>query len=120
MKSLADFKKILKCNPTFEVIYHFRQPITNKETGKIEMIIDETPKLRTVKKVQSNAVCFFAENSVSGESWLQYPKASDCKFPNESTIEIWESLQFDKHDTPEPPQKVLTYKLLSYTPEQSN
>lgn len=105
MQNLADFKRVLKCNPTFEMTRHRLKLDENKEV----ISEDQTPVIRTVNKVQSNAVCFNAlqPDGTPFQSWLEYPKAIDCKFPDRYTLEIYG----DKYNGIK--YKTLTYKLQS-------
>ena len=83
MKSLAAFKRRLEVGKKLHTIHHGYGKETDQEVDL---------GIREISIVQSNSFALKTKR-VGGEevdSWLEYPKAADCKFPDENTIEIWE------------------------------
>lgn len=62
MKTLADLKRALSVGSKWQGFHHFQ----NRDLG-----------VREVSKVQSKAVAFATPG---GDSWLEFPKASQVKF----------------------------------------
>jgi hypothetical protein len=93
MKNLAEFKRKLTVGTELKMIYHC-DFAGRDEKGKV-VYKDSEPKSRKVKSVSSTQVCF--ETETGKDSWLSFPKASECTFTDNS-ISIYE----DK-------EKVLTY-----------
>lgn len=91
MKSLADFKRALTLGSIWETVYHLGTFKGNDTQGKAQY----EPKnigQRPVSIVKSNSVAFKTTKAdgTTYDSWLQWPKASECKFPNENTLEVYE------------------------------
>lgn len=90
MKTLTDFKRELKTHEN----WFFEWVLSNPDTGEI---IETRNGQRRVVLVQSNSVAFWREGGPSYEeakanpharaAWLQFPKASDCRF-TENAIHI--------------------------------
>jgi hypothetical protein len=72
MKTLADFKRALTPGSAWKLYHNLAQ----KDLG-----------VRTVAKVQTKAVAF--TNEAGGESWLEFPKAGQIKFPDANTAQIF-------------------------------
>jgi len=95
MKTLADFKRLIKVGAILHTIYHVESK--RDESGKVIYAPDGLPEYvdkdmgeAPVSIVQSTQ--FAVERIVKGEkrdSWLTYPKASDCKV-NDNSITIFE------------------------------
>lgn len=71
--SLAEFKRMLQPGTKWHAYHHGGGSMAPKDMG-----------VREVSKLQSNAVAFKMENGK--ESWLQFPKAKEMKFENDSFI----------------------------------
>lgn len=91
MKNLSDFKKALTLGSNWETIYHQGTFTGRDENGK-PIYEAKSAGVRPVSIVQSNSVAFktLRGDGATQDSWLQWPKAKDCKFPNEDTIEVYE------------------------------
>ncbi len=83
MKTVADLKRFLKVGQTWNAFYH---PF-NKTMGD-----------RKIKTIMSTKFSF---ETVKGESWLDFPKAKNIRFLNETDFQI-----FDDEEL------ILTYRFL--------
>ncbi len=89
MKNLADFKKLATIGSKWEAKHHLTFA-GRDENGKA-IYTTKDLGVREVSIKQSNSIAFkqVKTDGTISDSWLQYPKASDCKFTNDS-IEIYE------------------------------
>jgi len=92
MRNLADFKKLATLGSKWTSIRH-QGKFTGERDAQGRGIYSavEIPE-REVSIVQTNSIAFKHTNTDGKvvDSWIQFPKAKECKFPNENTIEIYE------------------------------
>lgn len=94
MKTLADFKRALSLGSK----WHTKHAKYGTDIG-----------IRAVSKVKSNGVCFKTV-SIYGDtfdSYFYWPKASNVKFREDGTVEIWAEARPEWN---EPAYCMLTYK----------
>jgi len=91
MKNLSDFKKSATLGSKWIGVRHQGKFEGRDEQGKAFYSSIVLPP-REVSVVQSNAIAFKHTNTDGTvvDSWIQFPKAKECKFPSEDTIEIYE------------------------------
>lgn len=75
MKTLADFKRALKRYPDWT--FHY----ADRDT-------DCGVQPRTVAHIQTNGVWFFMPNRGNAKTWLDFPAARHCRFPDPETLVI--------------------------------
>ncbi|WP_420419631.1 hypothetical protein [Pacificispira sp.] len=75
MKTLADFKRALKRHPNWT--FHYADHDT-----------DCGVQPRTVAHIQTNGVWFFMPNRGNAKTWLDFPAARHCRFPDPETLVI--------------------------------
>ena len=96
-KTLAEFKKNIKIGAKLHTMYHHE--FVRDENGK--MVRDEKDKpvyttidrgVREVSIVQTNAFACKTQkkDGTLVDSWLQYPKASECVVVDNSKLEVYE------------------------------
>ena len=92
MKNLADFKKAATLGSKWTGIRH-QGKFTGERDAQGRGIYSavELPA-REVSIVQTNSIAFKHTNTDGKvvDSWIQFPKAKECKFPGGNTIEIYE------------------------------
>lgn len=89
MKNLADFKKRLTIGSKWSAKHH--HTFAGRDEKNAPIYNTKDLGVREVSIVQTNAVAFKTTRT-DGEvvdSWLQFPKAKECKFTDNS-IEIYE------------------------------
>lgn len=91
MKNLSDFKKALTLGSNWDTIHHQSIFVGRDENDKC-VYKPKSLGVRAVSIVQSNSVAFLTTKTdgTTSDSWLAWPKAKDCKFPNEDTVEVYE------------------------------
>lgn len=91
MKTIADFKKKAILNSEWKCIMEFGI-FTGYNAKDGSPMYDRIEKTRTVSVVQSKQIAFKTKNSkdVFVNSWIEYPKASNVKFPDENTMQVYE------------------------------
>jgi len=92
MKNLADFKKAATLGSKWTTIRHQGKFTGERDAhGRAIYSAVELPA-REISIVQTNAIALKTTNTDGKvvDSWVQFPKAKECKFPNENTIEIYE------------------------------
>jgi len=106
MRTLADFKRALTLGTKVHTTFHMDFKGRNEDGTPIYG--DKDRGIRLVSIVQSNSVAFKQEltDGKTQDQWLQWPKASECKFPGDNTVMIYETGRDGK------PFKVLTYKIV--------
>jgi hypothetical protein len=75
MKCLADFKRALLAHPCWTFRY-----IDNQQDCGVQR--------RTVAHVQTNGVWFTMPDRGGGKTWLDFPSARLCRFPDPQTLVI--------------------------------
>lgn len=75
MKTLADFKRALNAHRRWT--FHYTD--NNTDCGI---------QPREVAHVQTNGVWFFMPNRGNAKSWLDFPAAKHCRFPDPQTLVI--------------------------------
>jgi hypothetical protein len=103
IKTLADFKRALKVGQVINCTLH---KLLGYDEDKNPIIKDYVYPPRKVSIVQSNSVAFKTINA-SGEptdSWLQYPKATECEIIDNTCI-VYHQDSINN----QPRRKVLTY-----------
>lgn len=91
MKTVADFKRKAILGSTWKCIMEMGKFIGYEdETGIAKF--EKLEKEREVSVVQSNMIAFKTQKDegVFVNSWIEYPKAKNVKFPNENTMEVYE------------------------------
>lgn len=104
MKTLADFKRKIQVGVQLNTWYH-KQPVNRDIDGTI---IYDTVFLGTAPVVKVQSTKFAIERIRNGEkveSWIDFPKASECVV-YENSIEIFE---YDSNDNK---SLVLTYQFV--------
>ena len=86
MKTLADFKRRLIVGAKLNCVFHGKPLVIRENLNNIIFFVPE-PSERTVKKVQTNSVCFTRPDGK--EAWLTYPKSDEIEFPDANTAEIF-------------------------------
>lgn len=106
MKTVSDFKKRLNVGVKLQATHHLTFSHRD-ENGKV-IYKDKDLGIREVSIVQSNSFALKTprEVGVFVDSWCAYPKASECTFIDENTIQIFET---DRDNVKFP---VLTYKFI--------
>lgn len=91
MKNLSDFKKLAILGSKWTGIRHLSKFVGRDENQKPMYELEALPE-REVSIVQTNSIAFKHTNNDGKvvDSWLQFPKAKDCKFPGNGVIEIYE------------------------------
>lgn len=90
-KTLAEFKKNIKLGSKLHTIYHAE--FSGQRDEKNNPILKTVDKgVREISIVQTNSfACKTVQNTGKiVDSWLQYPKASECKVIDNSKLEIYE------------------------------
>ena len=117
MKNLSQFKKAIKVGVKLHCIYHLGHTELRGEDGK-PLFKDIDNGIREVSISQTNSFALktkkIKEDSTEKwtDSWFQYPKASDCEFPGNNIVVVYEE---DRDDNK---FKVLTYQLVDYLVEK--
>jgi hypothetical protein len=91
MKNLAEFKKLATIGSKWTGIRHLGKFAGRDENGKAFYTPEVLPE-RELSIIQTNSIAFKHTNTDGKviDSWLQFPKAKECKFPGGNTIEIYE------------------------------
>jgi hypothetical protein len=101
MKSLAEFKRALTVGTMVGTIYHREFAGRNPETMEV-IYKDKDLGARPVSKVMASQVAFKTERGT--DSFLNWPKASECEF-NGNSVTVYEEDRGKRY-------KVLTYTIL--------
>lgn len=99
MKTVTDFKRKIQIGVELETLYH-KQWAGNDYYGN--------PKYQTVNLgIAPVSIVKRKRNGECTDSWINFPKASECKIVDPSTIEIYE------RNNKEELELVLTYKFVN-------
>ena len=104
--TLAAFKKLLKVGTKLHAIHHLMPTHTRDEQGK-PIYTEKDMGEREVKRIQSNAITLLTTkaNGEIVESWLHYPKASECEVIEDKLIIYETNREGEKY-------KILTYSIV--------
>jgi hypothetical protein len=108
MKTLADFKKRIKIGVKLHTIHH--QALAPHDVNKL--LYDEDKGIREVSVVRKTqfALKTMHKDGLMVDSWLSFPKASECKIIDENTILIMcEDWRHNKNEL----IPLLTYKFIT-------
>jgi hypothetical protein len=89
MKTLADFKKRIAKGIKIETTYHQATTGHRDEKGKLRLF-DEYKGIREINIVQATQFTLLTikKDGTMIDSWLKYPKATECKILDDNTIMI--------------------------------
>ena len=97
MKTVADFKRRIKPGVKLHCVYH---QATNgrDQSGKL-ILTDEDKGVRSVNIVQTNQFTLLTtkQNGEIVDSWINFPKASQCKIIDDNTI-LYLDVDFRERD----------------------
>ena len=115
MKNVADFKKRIKVGCQIDTIYHQASGGRSEDNSHI-IYVNKALGIREVSIVQNNSFALKTEKSdgtfgTFTDSWCSFPKASQCKFLDENTIQILEE-DYRVRTEPKPLIPILTYKFV--------
>lgn len=107
MKTLAEFKRLVKVGTLIQAIHHLNFA-GRDEQGNV-IYNDKDMGTRPVSIVQSNAIALTTVKSdgTTVDSWFHYPKASECRFNEDGSFTYMEA-QGNGKAVP-----CLTYKIVS-------
>lgn len=107
MQTLSDFKRAIKIGTKLHCVYHRKYNGRNPD-GTINYTTEDKG-IREVSIVQTNAFTLKTIKSDGKvvDSWLSFPKATECKITFPDTIVIFET---DRNNKTYP---VLTYHLVA-------
>lgn len=86
MKTVADFKRRIKKDVKLHCVFH-QAAQGRDENGRL-ILTDEDKGIRAVNIVQTNQFTLLTTKSNGDiiDSWINFPKASQCKFIDDDTI----------------------------------
>ena len=111
MKTVADFKRRIKKDVKLHCVYH-QAAKGRDENGRL-ILTNEDKGIRSVNIVQTNQFTLLTTKSNGDivDSWINFPKASQCKIIDENTIMYLEPDFRDREKEVLIP--LLTYKFVS-------
>lgn len=107
MQTLSDFKRAIKPGTKLHCIYH--RDVIGRNSDMTPVYGNEDKGIREVSKVQTNAFTLktMKPDGKVFDSWLSYPKATECEITYPDTIVIFET---DRNGNRYP---ILTYHLIA-------
>ena len=95
MKTVADFKRRIKPGIKLHCTYH--QASKGRDENNRLILTDEDKGVRSVNRVLSSQFTLLTTKSDGQvvDSWINFPKATQCKFLDDDTIQY---LDFDFRD----------------------
>lgn len=111
MKTLADFKKKIAVGVKLHTIYH--QASAGRDEKGVLLFKDEDKGTREISISQSTQFALKTKKTDGTfvDSWIKFPKATECVIIDENTIQILER-DFRVHENA-PLIPVLTYKFVA-------
>lgn len=99
MKTVADFKRRIKPGVKLHCTFHQATTGHRDETVKLRLF-DEDKGIRTVNIVQTTQFTLLTTRADGKivDSWITFPKATQCKFIDENTIQYFD-YDFREHDS---------------------
>jgi hypothetical protein len=96
MKTVADFKRRIKPGIKLHCTFHQATTGQKDEAGKLRLF-DENKGVRTVNIVKSTQFTLLTERKDGQivDSWINFPKATQCRIINDNTIQY---LEYDFRD----------------------